>query len=184
MPQPYTTDDPETRLALFDFTFENASIGIALVDLGGRIIRGNAFFAKLLTLPTDKVLGMHFADFTHPDDIEPDLILIRQVLQGRRDGYTIEERYLRPFGEIVNVLIHVAAMRNADGEVVRFISQIEDITRHKEHERQLAERAAQLELALEVVRGGFWQMDILTGSVSRNQLRPSWRQGGDVTLFS
>lgn len=163
MPQPYTTDDPETRLALFDFAFENAPIGIALVDLEGRIIRGNAFFAKLLTLPIDKVLGMHFADFTHPDDIEADLILFRQVLQGRRDGYTIEKRYLRPFGEIVHVLIHVAAMRNSDGEVVRCISQIEDITRHKEHERQLAERAAQLELALEAVRGGFWQMDILTG---------------------
>ncbi len=60
-------------------------------------------------------------------------------------------------------MIHVAAMRDAEGKVVRFISQIEDITRHKEHERQLAERAAQLELALEAVRGGFWQMDILTG---------------------
>jgi len=84
------------------------------------------------------------------------------VLQGRRDGYTIEKRYLRPFGEIVQVMIHVAAMRDAEGKVIRFISQIEDITRHKEHERQLAERAAQLELALEAVRGGFWQMDILT----------------------
>lgn len=161
--EPYTADDPGTRLALFDFAFENAPIGIALVDLEGRIIRSNAAFAQLLALPPEKVLGTHFKDFTHPDDIEADLILFRQVLQGRRDGYTIEKRYLRPFGEIVHVLIHVAAMRNADGKVVRFISQIEDITRHKEHERQLAERAAQLELALEAVRGGFWQMDILTG---------------------
>lgn len=161
--EPYTADDPETRLALFDFAFDNAPIGIALVDLEGRIIRGNVAFAKLLSLPLEKVLGTHFRDFTHPEDIEADLILFQQVLQGRRDGYTIEKRYLRPFGEIVHVLIHVAAMRDAEGKVVRFISQIEDITRHKEHERQLAERAAQLELALEAVRGGFWQMDILTG---------------------
>ncbi|MEB2846698.1 sensor domain-containing diguanylate cyclase [Endobacterium cereale] len=150
-------------MALFDFAFENAPIGIALVDLEGRIIRGNMAFVRLLALPPEKVLGTHFKDFTHPDDIEADLILFRQVLEGRRDGYTIEKWYLRPLGEIVHVLIHVAAMRNADGEVVRFISQIEDITRHKVHERQLAERAAQLELALEAVRGGFWQMDILTG---------------------
>ncbi|MBB6510620.1 diguanylate cyclase (GGDEF)-like protein/PAS domain S-box-containing protein [Rhizobium soli] len=161
--EPYTADDPETRLALFDFAFENAPIGIALVDLEGRIIRGNATFAKLLSLPLDKVLGKHFKDFTHPDDIEADLTLFQQVLAGRRDGYTIEKRYLRPSGEIVNVLIHVAAMRDRQGKVVRFISQIEDITRHKDHERKLAERAAQLELALEAVRGGFWQMDILTG---------------------
>ena len=57
----------------------------------------------------------------------------------------------------------MAATRNAEGKVVRFITQIEGVTRHKEHERQLAERAAQLELALEAVRGGFWQMDILSG---------------------
>ncbi len=118
------------------------------------------------------MLGTHFKDFTHPDDIEADLILFQQVLEGRRDGYTIEKRYLQPFGEIVHVSIHVAAMRDRDGKVVRFMSQIEDITRHKEHERQLAERAAQLELALEAVRGGFWQMDILTGN-SRRQI--GWR---------
>jgi GGDEF domain-containing protein/PAS domain-containing protein len=33
---------------------------------------------------------------------------------------------------------------------------------HKEHERQLAEKAAQLELAMEALRGGFWHMDVNT----------------------
>jgi hypothetical protein len=41
--------------------------------------------AKLLSLPIEKVLGTHFRDFTHPEDIEADLILFQQVLQGRRD---------------------------------------------------------------------------------------------------
>ena len=89
--EPYTTDDPETRLVLFDFAFENAPIGVAFVDIKGRIIRGNAEFAKLLSLPFEKVLGTHFRDFTHPEDIEADLILFQQVLQGSRDGYTIEK---------------------------------------------------------------------------------------------
>jgi PAS domain S-box-containing protein len=187
--EPYTADDPETRLALFDFAFENAPIGIALVDLEGRIIRGNATFAKLLSLPLDKVLGKHFKDFTHPDDIEADLTLFQQVLEGRRDGYTIEKRYLRPSGEMMNVLIHVAAMRDRQGKVVRFISQIEDITRHKDHERKLAERAAQLELALEAVRGGFWQMDILTGKFETSDRWHSlslvrWRQNSTLSAMS
>ncbi|WP_313618512.1 diguanylate cyclase domain-containing protein [Agrobacterium sp.] len=159
----YTTDDPGTRLELFDFAFDHAPIGIALVDLQGRILRANAAFAKLVGIPIEQVIDVHFRDFTHPDDLEADLILFEQVLQGKRDGYTIEKRYIQPLGTIVDVLIHVAAMRDGKGRVVRFISQIEDITRHKEHERQLAERAAQLELALEAVRGGFWQMDIQSG---------------------
>lgn len=161
--EPYTNDDPATRLALFDFAFEHAPIGIALVDLDGRILRGNAAFAKLVGQQLQTVIGTHFRDFTHPEDIEADLILFRQVLAGRREGYTIEKRYVRPLGEIVHVLIHVAAMRDPEGKIVRFISQIEDITKHKEHERELAERAAQVELALEAIRGGFWHMDIPSG---------------------
>ena len=85
----YTADDPGARLALLDFAFENAPIGIALVDLDGRI-RGNAAFAKLLALSPEKVLGTHLKDFTLPDDIEAEPILSRQVLQGRRGSYTIE----------------------------------------------------------------------------------------------
>jgi len=156
-------DTAEARLALFDFAFDHAPIGIAVVDTQGRIIRGNEAFSRLVGIPLGEIEGVPFAEFTHPNDIEADLALFREVLEGRRDGYTIEKRYLRRDGSIVYVLIHVAAMRAASGEVVRFLSQIEDITTHKEHERQLAERAAQLELAMEAVRGGFWHMDVGSG---------------------
>jgi PAS domain-containing protein len=71
-----------------------------------------------------------------------------------RDGYQIEKRYLRPNGEIVHATLAVTAMRNAEGSVVRFISQIEDITEKKRVERQLAERAAQLELVMEAAWSG------------------------------
>ena len=156
-------DSAEVRLALFDFAFDHAPIGIAVVDVKGRIQRGNEAFSKLVGIPLHTLTGTPFADFTHPDDLEADLSLFREVLAGVRDGYTIEKRYVRPDGQIVHVVIHVAAMRDPSGRVVRFLSQIEDVTVHKEHERQLAERAAELELAMEAVRGGFWHMDVETG---------------------
>lgn len=68
------------------------------MDLEGCIIRGNVDFARLLSLPPEKVLGMHFKDFTHPYDIEAGLTPVRQVLQGRQDGYAIEKRYVAGFG--------------------------------------------------------------------------------------
>lgn len=155
-------DSAEVRLALFDFAFHHAPIGVAVVDVDGRILRGNDAFSKLVGIPLPVLQGTPFADFTHPDDLEADLVLFREVLAGVRDGYTIEKRYVRPDGRIVEVVIHVAAMRDTHGNVVRFLSQIEDITVHKEHERQLAEKAAQLELAMEALRGGFWHMDVNT----------------------
>jgi diguanylate cyclase (GGDEF)-like protein/PAS domain S-box-containing protein len=155
-------DSPETRLALFDFAFENAPIGIAMVDLEGRIIRGNEAFARMTGRCLPKLLDLAFAEFTHPDDLAGDLALFDEVLAGKRDGYTIEKRYIQPGGDVVQVRIHVAAMRETNGRVARFISQIEDITREKKTEADLVERAAQLELAMEAIRGGFWHMDVST----------------------
>ena len=153
-------ESAESRLSLFDFAFEHAPIGIAMVDVQGRIMRGNDAFSKLVGIARTNLRGTPFAAFTHPDDLEADLTLFKEVLAGRRDGYSIEKRYVRPDGSLVDVLIHVAAMRNAAGSVARFLSQIEDISLHKQHERELAEKAAQLELAMEAVRGGFWHMDV------------------------
>jgi diguanylate cyclase (GGDEF)-like protein/PAS domain S-box-containing protein len=155
-------DTTEVRLALFDFAFDHAPIGIAIVDTEGRIVRGNDAFSTLVGIPLETLHGTPFADFTYPDDLEADLSLFREVLAGLRDGYTIGKRYVRPDGGIVQVVIHIAAMRDPSGKVVRFLSQIEDVTIHKEQERQLAEKAAQLELAMDAVRGGFWHMDVAT----------------------
>lgn len=152
--------DARSRLALFDFAFQHAPIGIALVDIEGHILRGNDAFAAMIGIPLSQAEGLHFKAFTHPDDLTADLNLFNAVLAGERDGYTIEKRYLRPDGSHVHVHIHVAAMRDGKGEVVRFISQIEDITKNKEAERELAERAAMLSLAMQALRGGFWHMDV------------------------
>lgn len=147
----------ESRLALSDFAFANAPIGIALVDTNARIIKGNAAFARMIDWPLYEVAGTAFADFTHPDDIAGDLQLFRSVLAGERDGYSIEKRYIRPDGKIVFVRIHVAAMRDDKGEVSRF-TQIEDIGELKASQLDLEERSAKLELALDALPGasGIW----------------------------
>lgn len=173
-------DSAEMRLALFDFAFDHAPIGIAVVDVEGCIVRGNDAFSKLVGISSMAMHGTPFAYFTHPDDLEADLILFREVLSGVRDGYTIEKRYVRPDGRIVEVVIHIAAMRDASGKVVRFLSQIEDVTVHKEHERQLAEKAAQLELAMEAVRGGFWHMDVSTDTFETSDRLAAFIGGPDA----
>jgi diguanylate cyclase (GGDEF)-like protein/PAS domain S-box-containing protein len=152
--------ESEDRGALFDYAFEAAPIGIALVDTQGRIIKGNASFSRMVGLTKEELHLKPFRDFTYPEDLDLDLELFGEVLEGKRDGYLIEKRYLKPDGAIVHASLTVTAMRNANGRVVRFISQIQDITEQKRVERQLAERAAQLELAMEAIRGGFWHMDV------------------------
>lgn len=94
-----------------------------------------------------------FGEITHPDDRAVDRAFFDEILDGSRDGFKREKRYLRPDGSIVEAELTVIAMRKASGEVVRLLSMIEDVTEAKRTQRQLIERATQLELAMEAVRG-------------------------------
>ncbi len=156
-------ENAQARLALFDFAFEHAPVGIVFHDVAGRIRRANQAFSRLVGIPLDTLQGMSFKKFAHPDDLDRDETLFNAVIEGTRDGYSIEKRYINHQGAIVHVVIHLTAMRDAVGNIVQLLSQVQDISAQKESERQLAEKAAQLELAMEAVRGGFWHMDVAAG---------------------
>lgn len=150
----------EESQALFENAFKNSPIGLALVDTSGIILRTNKSFADMLGRTVEEVTGIGFGTITHPDDIDADLFLFRQVLAGHRDSYRIDKRYLRPDGGITETNLSVTAMRNEAGEIVRFISQIVDVTEQKQAQRAMSEINAQLAVAMDAVSGGFWQFDI------------------------
>lgn len=146
--------------ALFEGAFQHSPIGLALVDTSGIILRSNRSFADMLGRTVAELTGIGFSVITHPDDIDADLFLFRQVLAGHRDSYKIDKRYIRPDGGITETNLSVTAMRNDAGEIVRFISQIVDLTEQREAQRRLVQTNAQLQLAMDVVSGGFWHLDI------------------------
>lgn len=150
----------EESQALFENAFKNSPIGLALVDTSGIILRTNKSFADMLGRTVEEVTGIGFGGITHPDDIDADLFLFRQVLAGHRDSYRIDKRYLRADGGITETNLSVTAMRNEAGEIVRFISQIVDVTEQKQAQRAMSEINAQLAVAMDAVSGGFWQFDI------------------------
>lgn len=152
----------EERVRLFDNAFEAAIFGLTLIDPAGRIAKANGRFAEMIGRPADDLIGTSFVDLTHPSDVATNLLLFNKVLAGISDGYRLDKRYLRADGTIVDALLTVTAMRRPTGELMRVLSQIEDVTELRRTERALAERATQLELAMEAVRGGFWHMDVST----------------------
>ena len=72
--------------------FENANAGIAFADSKGKIILVNAFFASLIGYSIDEVIGLKISDFTHPSDIEMDLVFISEVLRGIRNDFRCIQR--------------------------------------------------------------------------------------------
>ncbi|MEC8831061.1 MAG: ATP-binding protein, partial [Bacteroidota bacterium] len=74
---------------------------------------------------------------THPEDLEIDLKLLRELIQGKRSTYQIEKRYFNKKGEIVFIILTVTAARDIYGDISHFISQIVDITTRIKAEKKL-----------------------------------------------
>lgn len=123
--------------ASFRQVFEQSPIGLALVRHDGSFDRVNGTFADLTGYRQDELLGMTFAEITHPDDLEEDLEKTAAMFRGEAEGLEIEKRYIRKDGGIVRVHLSAVMLRNADGEATVALSMVQDVTERHELSRRL-----------------------------------------------
>ncbi|MBP0001298.1 MAG: PAS domain S-box protein [Cyanobacteria bacterium SID2] len=126
--------------AKFRGIFESAGIGISQVDLDGNWILANRKLLDLLGYTLEELQGMTWQDVTHPDDVEGDIALVQQLLEGHIDRYTLEKRYLRKDGTAVWVKIFITSLHDAAGNPTSYIGAIEDIHDRKQAEAALKQR--------------------------------------------
>jgi diguanylate cyclase (GGDEF)-like protein/PAS domain S-box-containing protein len=152
----------------FANAFEEAPIGMALVGVDGAFLRVNRALSELVGYESDELLDLTFQNITHPDDLEADLQLVREVLEGKRRTYRMEKRYIRSDGAECWVLLSVSLVRDDAGEPLYFVSQIEDITERRRAEDALLEaedrfrsafEAAPIGMAMNSVDGSFLRVN-------------------------
>jgi diguanylate cyclase (GGDEF)-like protein/PAS domain S-box-containing protein len=122
-------------VSLFRHGFDGAPIGMALTDpTGARYVRVNDAMCGLLDRSREGLLGDTIDAMTHPDDRAADDRGRQAMLDRTVSSFEAEKRYLLPDGGAVWTMLHVAPVRNADGSVQAFFSQIVDITERKDRE--------------------------------------------------
>jgi PAS domain S-box-containing protein len=121
----------------FRMALKGAAHGIALVGLDGRWMQVNDAICDMLQYTEEEIRLLTFQDITHPDDLESDLDLLLECIEGKRNTYQMEKRYFRRDGEIIWVHLAVAILRADRGTPLYFISQIQDITAQKHAEAAL-----------------------------------------------
>ena len=132
----------------FRTIFENAAIGIALVDEHGHPVESNGAMQKMLGYTKFELADMTFTEYTHPDNAQAGRDLFRNLVEGKRDHYQIEKRFLRKDGQVVWGQLHVSIVRNQKGEFKYVVGMVEDISEHKqtaEALRQLSGRLLRLQ---------------------------------------
>jgi diguanylate cyclase (GGDEF)-like protein/PAS domain S-box-containing protein len=122
----------------FRDTFENATVGMALEDLDGRIFDANRALCEMLGYDESELVGMTFAEVTHPEDVRRDLEQLRRMRAGEARTYHTEKRYVHADGHIVWAILSVSLAFDADGASQHFIAQMQDITARKRSEERFA----------------------------------------------
>ncbi|MFQ3612804.1 MAG: PAS domain S-box protein [Cyanobacteriota bacterium] len=134
-----TTTALQESQNLFRAMFRQAAIGIGVADTQGRLIAHNEAYVSMLGYTSEELNQLTFMDLTHPDDLEKDITLNQELLEGKRDSFRIEKRYVRKGGDPLWVDITVSLVRDATGKPQFTFSMVQDI-----HERKRAEQELQL----------------------------------------
>jgi two-component system cell cycle sensor histidine kinase/response regulator CckA len=135
--------------AQFRAVFDEAPIGMALMDMSGYLLRTNNALQALLGYSEQELAGTIFSQLTHDDDIATDWEMFGDLVAGDVSHYQIVKRYLRRGGGIVWGRLSVALVRSTDGQPRYAIQMVENITERYEAVQALRMREREFRSLLE-----------------------------------
>jgi PAS domain S-box-containing protein len=174
---------PAQAKELFQYLFEQASLGIAVEDLEGTLLLVNPALCSMLGYKDNELCGMNCSQFANPEDSLDDWALFEQLRSRAIDQYSLEKRYVRKDGALLWGRLNVSLLKNTDGGPPVVFAFLEDITdrrrtedalRASEQRFRLAAYAGKMfsyewEAATDVVvrSGGYAEMLCTDGGVER-----------------
>jgi PAS domain S-box-containing protein len=123
----------------FRSVFTNAGLGMTVVDLDNRLIDVNSVYQEMLGYSRDEILERSWIDFTHPDDVEPELALFEEMLRLDQDLFRLTKRCIRKDGSAIWTKLIVTIIRDTQNRPQFTIGMIDDITRQHQMEIELRE---------------------------------------------
>lgn len=161
----------------FSSAFENAPIGMSLIAPDATRLRVNRAFCRMLGYTEAELLARTLHDITHPDDVAEDVRERKSLLAGEKDVYAREKRYIHKDGRILWGSVTCSLVRDATGEPLHFIAQVQDITERKRAEQALRESEERFRSLTMLSSDWYWEQDgqFCFTSFSGDASSASWR---------
>lgn len=99
-----------------------------------------------------------FLNAVHPEDREMVDQGMKEVFKGKKP-YNVEHRIVRPDGSVGCVHKQAEVSRDAEGNPVRMVGAVQDITERKRAEEEIRKADAKMKLILESVNDAFFAVD-------------------------
>ena len=122
--------DTEALSERLESAFENAAIGMGLLDLEGCWLQVNQALCEITGLELDQLLVTSLDAITHEDDVDVDRAQRRQLMARAIPSYQIEKRLNAGKREIW-VLVTSSLVHDAGGTPLHVIVQVQDISERK-----------------------------------------------------
>ncbi|MEV0082781.1 PAS domain S-box protein [Saccharopolyspora sp. NPDC050642] len=126
---------------LWQRSFANAPIGMALLDLKGAWTAVNDTLCTMLGYTREEMLSMSFTDITYEEDEEQGMAVLSELVEGHVDSASVEKRYRHKQGHPIWILIRATTVPGADGTPAYVVSQYEDIGEQRLVDARLAHLA-------------------------------------------
>jgi PAS domain S-box-containing protein len=131
--------------------FELGLVGMAMTSPVKGILEVNDELCRILGYSRGELLKLTWAEMTHPDDLAADVAEFNRLSTGEIDGYTLDKRWIRKDGRVINSIMSARCVRRADGTVDYLVGLVQDITERKLAEEEQRKLAALVENSPEFI---------------------------------
>jgi len=121
----------------FRGNFENAAIGMALIDTLGNLYKVNDKLCEMLGYTNEELLNKKLKEITHPKDFKNDTESLKKVISKEISNYKTQKRYLTKDNEVLQIIVAISVVRDTSGDVLYFVAQLVDITQIKKVESEM-----------------------------------------------
>ncbi len=144
----------------FRLAFENAPIGMAVVDLDYSVRRVNEALCKALGYQASELLDRKFIEITHADDIVRGSDLAAKLLRGEIPSYRIEKRFVKKDGDLAWLDVTALMIRDEAGNPLYGLAMVENITDRKRSEEALRRSEERYRSFVVNSSEGIWRLDV------------------------
>jgi PAS domain S-box-containing protein len=175
----------------FRAMFENAGIGIALVNPERQALAVNNSLVRISGYTREELLSKNGYNLSHPDDREVGIREYRELVAGRLDSYPVQRRYLRKDGKPYWVQQTISAVRDNSGQLSYLVAMVEDIDQQKQDQERLRESEARFRAVFDNAAIGVAVLSLDGNIIQSNQtftgltgyLEEDWSEADASLLF-
>ena len=157
----------------FRAMFEHSAVGIGILGLDRRIIDANPAICRMYGRTREEMIGLNAAEATYPDDKPVSTQLFNELVEGRRDSYEMDRRYIRKNGEAFWTHVTMSVVCGLDGKPSYLVGMVIDIDAQKRAAEELRESQARFQAVFDNVAVGVAVMSLDRKPIAFNAMAQS-----------